>query len=379
MKKNKKFKVIPGITIGTLLIISAITFPVLAEKFQIKGMEKGAKNLEINLSRLSDIVVEQNQDETKVEYIVSMTEEEEKVFDEIYLLLQKSTLLIAPKNRELSETESSRMVELRKKFIAGSIKSEKTLPIGEKLEKPYFNPEDETYYYPEIEMTGEQILQLIDFDVKLNRTFSKFNEAHIQNVIENTDIQISEEEAIKSAKKTIERIYDVELDNMEIDCHFSINEYSNENSWMITFRPKNMEILMEQEKLYWMYFAKVDIYSGKVGYVDSYYSGQVEEVGNSQETDLNNIDAHKGVAEEVLKSKLNGENIEFLKAYIPKISNAPLLKRKVYLVYKAEDKYIEFEFIYGSKRMMALFFHDDLIKINEKISRMEQEPIEGIN
>jgi len=94
---------------------------------------------------------------------------------------------------------------------------------------------------------------------------------------------------------------------------------------------------------------------------------------------LKNIDNHKEIAEECLKNKLNGKNIEFLKAYIQKHSNAPLLSRKVHLVYKAENKYIEFEFIYGSKRMMALFFHDNPIRLNEKINGMEQEPIGTIN
>ncbi|WP_353095659.1 hypothetical protein [Tissierella praeacuta] len=379
MKKIKIFKSMPVIAVLMLLIASAIAFPVLAERFQVKGMENGARNLEISSLKMPDLVVEKKQDEIKVKDIITMTEEEEKVFDEIVLLLQKSTLLISPKSRELSETESNKMIELRKKFRTGSIMSQKPLPIGENLEKPYFNPENETYYYPEAEMTDEELLQIIDFDAKLDKAFAKFYEAYIQNEMENTDIKITEEEAIKSAKNTIERIFDVDLDNMDINCHFSIDEYRNERFWRIIFQPKNIDILIEQEKLYWMYFSKVNIYTGKVEYVDTFYSGQVEEVGNSPVTDLKNIDDHKEIAEEFLKNKLNGKNIEFLKAYIPKHSNAPLLSRKVYLVYKAEDKYIEFEFIYGSKRMMALFFHDNPIRLNEKINGMEQEPIGSIN
>ena len=54
-----------------------------------------------------------------------------KVFDEIALLLQKPTLLASQQNRELSESEADRMLELRKKFRAGTIKTEKTLSIGE--------------------------------------------------------------------------------------------------------------------------------------------------------------------------------------------------------------------------------------------------------
>lgn len=379
MKKMKNLKSVPVVAVMTLLLISAIIFPVLAETLQVKGMEKGTKNLKDDSLKIQDILVEKNQGESQAKNTIIMTEEEEKIFDEIVLLIQKSTSLVVPQNRELSEGESKRRMELEKEFMTGNIYNIETLPIGEDLEKPYFNPDNETFYYPEKEMTDKELLQLIDFDVKINMAFSKFNEAYIQNTMENTDIQVSEEEAIESAKKAIERMFDVNLDNMEVNCNFSVDEYRDEKYWMLDFQPRNMDILKEQEKLYWIYFAKVNIYTARVEWVDSYYSGQGEEVRNSPETDLKNIDNHKSIAEEFLKNKLNGKNIEFLKAYIQKQSYAPLLSRKVYLVYKAEDRYIEFEFIYGSERMMAIFFHDDLIRLNEKISGFEQEPTENIN
>lgn len=103
-----------------------------------------------------------------------------------------------------------------------------------------------------------------------------------------------------------------------------------------------------------MYFADVDIYSGKVNYVDSYYSNQVEETKESVKVDLNNIDEHKGVVEDVLKNRLNAKNIEFQKAYIRKSGNLfkeDIISKSLNLVYKVEDKYIEFEILYGSKRM----------------------------
>lgn len=378
MKKDKSFKSIPVIAVGIMLLVSATIFPALAEKSQVKGMENGAKNLEVNLSKIPDLIVEKNQDETKVEDIITMTAEEEKIFDDIVLLLQKSTLLISPKNRELSEVESSRMIELRKMFSEGSIKSGKTLPIGENLEKPYFNPENETYYYPEAEMTDEQLLKIIDFDAKLDRAFSKFYEAYIQNEMENTDIKITEEEAIESAINAVQRIYNVELGNMNVSCTFDADEYHNESSWRIVFQPKNIEILREQEKLYWMYFVKVDIHSGKVDYVDSYYSNQTEETKKSAKVDLNNIDEHKDIAEDVLKNRLNAKNIEFLKAYTRKPGNLfkeDIISKSLNLVYKAEDRYVEFEFLYGSKRMVALYFYDHPVILNEKINEREQESI----
>lgn len=378
MKKIKSFKSIPVIVVGIMLLVSATIFPVLAEKSQVKGMENGAKNLKVNLSKIPDLIVEKNQDETKVEDIITMTEEEEKIFDDIVLLQQKSTLLIALENREISETESNRMMELRKKFRTGTIKVEKTLPIGENYEKPYYNPENEKYYYPETEMTDKELLQIIDFNYKRDMAFSKFYNAYIQKVMNKSDIKISEEEAIEAAKNAVERIYKVELDNMKVNCTFDEDEYNNESSWRLIFQPKNMEILKEQEKLYWMYFVKVDIHSGKVEYVDSYYSNQAEETKKSAKADLNNIDEHKDIAEDVLKNKLNAKNIEFQKAYIRKpgtLFKEDIINKSLNLVYKAEDKYIEFEFLYGSKRMVALFFHDDPVMLNEKINEREQESI----
>lgn len=378
MKKIKIFKSIPVITVGLILLVSAAIFPVFAEKIQVKGMENGAKNLEVGLSKMPDLIVKRNQDETKLEDIITMTEEEEKIFDDIVLMIQKSTSLTVPQNRERSKSESDRIIDLRKKFSTGSIKSQKTLPIGKELEKPYFNPENETYYYPEAEMRDEQLLQIIDFEAKLDKAFEKSYEAYIQNVMENTDIKITEEEAIESAKSAVQRIYNVELDNMEVNSTFSVDEYHNESSWRVIFQPKNMEILKKQEKLYWMYFVKVDIHSGRVDYVDSYYSNQIDETKESVKVDLNNIGEHKDIAENILKDRLNAKNIEFQKAYTRKpgtLFKEDIISKHLYLIYKAEGKYIEFDFLYGSRRMVALFYYDDPVILNEKINEREQESV----
>lgn len=378
MKKIKNFKLIPAIAVGILLLVSAITFPVLAEKFQVKGMERAAKNLEINSSKMSDITVEKAQDETGVKDIINMTEKEEKIFDDIALIIQKSTLIRTPESRKLSDDESNRMVELRKKFMTGEVKSKRTLPIGENLERPYFNPENETYYYPEGEMTDEQLLQIIDFNEKLKRAFSKLYEEYIQNVMENSDVKITEEEAIKIAKETIERVYDVSLDNMKSICSFTVDEYHNEKSWRIIFEPENLNILKEQKKLYWIYFANVDIYNGKVDFVDSFYSDQREETKKSEKTNLNKIDEHKNIGEEVLRNRLNAENIEFLKAYVKKSNIIHSSDKLLNLVYKAENRYIQIEFVYGSKRIVSLFFYDDPIRLDEKINKTKEDSIGSI-
>ncbi len=381
MKKIKNQKGSFFIIIGVLFLISAITFPVLAENIQLKGIDKAGKELEVNSFELPYLVAENNQAATKIEDIITMTEEEEKIFDEIVLLLQNSREVIGLSNRELTDTESERMMELRKKFSKGMIKSEKTLPIGENLGKPYYNPENETYYYAEAEMTDEQLLQIIDFDAKLDIAFAKFWRSHIQEVMESTDIRISEEEAIRLAKDTIEKVYDVELDSMEITCNFDATGSNDKNYWSVMVLPKNLDTLREQEKLYWTYFSKIDIYDGKVVYVDSFYSNQKAEREGAAETNLNNIEEHKKIAEEVLMDKLNIKNIEFLKAYIRKPNN--LLKynvtsKSLYLIYKAEDRYVEIEFLYGSKRMVALFFHDDPEKLNERINKIEEDSIGNI-
>lgn len=381
MKEYKIFKKAPIIVIGILLIVSAIAFPVLAEIFQIKGIEKGAKDIDISSTKVADLVVERDNKEAPPKDILTMTEEEEKTFDEIALIMQKSTLLTTPQNREQSESESDRIIKLRKDFMAGKVKSIATLPIGENLEKPYFNPENETYYYPDTEMTDEQLLQIIDFDAKLDKAFAKLYEKYIQGVMEGTDIKITEEEAIKVAKNAVQKIYDVELDNMEVNCNFLVDEYRNEKFWRIVFLPENMEILKEQGKLYWMYFTRVDVLSGKVDYVDSHYSNQSEETKESVATDLNKIDEHKEIAEDVLKNRLNARNIEFQKAYTRKPGNLfkeEIISKHLYLVYKAEGKYVEFDFLYGSKRMTGLFYYDDPIKLNEKINEIQKEFIGDI-
>lgn len=378
MKKFNIFESIPAIAVGILLLVSAITFPVIAENIQLKGIEKAGKDLDVNPLEIPYLVAENSQAPTKIEDIINMTEEEEKIFDEIVLLLQNSREVIGLSNRELTDSESERLMELRKKFVKGMIKSEKTLPIGENLEKPYYNPENETYYYAEAEMTDEQLLQIIDFDAKLDIAFAKFREAYIQKVMDNTDIRISEEEAIRIAKDTIENVYDVELDNMKITCSFDATESNIGRTWTVVFLPKNLDTLREQEKLYWTYFSRVDVYDGKIIFLDSFYSNQKAEREEAAETDLYNIEEHKKLAEEALVDKLNIKDIEFLKAYIRKPDN--LLKynvtsKSLFLIYKAEDRYVEIEFLYGNKRMVALLFYDDPEKLNDRVNKIEQDSI----
>ncbi|WMM25880.1 hypothetical protein RBU61_04200 [Tissierella sp. MB52-C2] len=382
MKRFKGFKGTPVIVLGVLLLISAFIFPSVADNIQTKGIEKAGKDLNINFPKITELVIEEGQEETNKEDIITISDEEEKVFDDIVLLIQKSTLPIALKNRELSESESNRMVELRKKFKAGEIKSEKTMAIGENLEKPYYNPENETYYYPETEMTDEDMLQIIVFDEKLNRAFSRFRETYIQEVMENLEPKISEEEAIKSAKEIVEKVYNVDLDNMKISCSFDSTGLNNKKYWSVGFQPKNLDTLREQEKLYWIYFTKVDIYDGNVVYVDSFYSNQMSEREGVAETDLNNIEEYKKMSEEILIEKLNIKNVEFLKAYVRKPNNLlphKITSKNLYLVFKAEDRYVEMLFLYGSKRMVGLSFYDDPVELNERINKIEERSIGNIN
>lgn len=179
-----------------------------------------------------------------------MTQEEEKFFDDLVILMQKSTLLTSLKSREISDEESDRIITLRKKYIDGTIKVQKTLPIGENLERPYYTIETEMYHYPETVMTDSELLQIIDFNYKRDMAFEKAYKAHVKQVMDKSDIKIPEEDAIKSAKNAIERIYGVELDNMEAKCAFSTGESEDDNYWSIIFEPKGLDILREQNKLH---------------------------------------------------------------------------------------------------------------------------------
>lgn len=379
MKKIKCIKLVTVVGVGALLATSATIFPVLAQKSQVKGLQNATKNLVLDLPQIPELALEEEEGQVENENIITMTQEEEKFFDDLVILMQKSTLLAPLESRELSDEESNRIITLRKKYIDGTIKLQKTLAIGENLEKPYYTLETEMYHYPETVMTDSELLQIIDFNYKRDMAFEKAYKVYVKQVMDKSDIKIPEEDAIKSAKNAIERIYGVELDNMEAKCAFSMGESEDENYWRIIFEPKSLDILREQNKLHWIYIANIDVYSGKVDYVDSYYSLQKDEREKSAERNLEDIIEHKKIAEEILTNKLNAKNIEFQKAYVRKSTQVVSFSKSLYLVYKAEDKYIEMEFLYGSKRMVSLFFFDDPEKLDERISKFQQESIGGIN
>lgn len=94
---------------------------------------------------------------------------------------------------------------------------------------------------------------------------------------------------------------------MEITCKFSVDKYRNEKFWNVNFQPKNLYTLEEQEKLCWMYSAKIDIHRGKVTYIDFIYSNYRQEIKESEETNLDNINEHKKLAEEIFNRQIKSK------------------------------------------------------------------------
>lgn len=54
MKEFKKFKGVPVIGVGVILLISAIAFPTVAQNSQVRGIEKANKDIKINSSEMPD-------------------------------------------------------------------------------------------------------------------------------------------------------------------------------------------------------------------------------------------------------------------------------------------------------------------------------------
>ena len=146
-------------------------------------------------------------------------------------------------SREYTAEEKRRMRELRGQykqgvFPEGELPQADSVEDAETMELCYLTT-NSTYYLPERELTDEEILQIIDFETKLNYALrARYEEEYADEIAAKEQAQkelvtqvvasggITEEEAIAQAKGWLEKIYGISGEGMELN-HYLCEDYED--------------------------------------------------------------------------------------------------------------------------------------------------------
>ncbi|MCH5256481.1 MAG: hypothetical protein J1D87_04270 [Lachnospiraceae bacterium] len=136
-------------------------------------------------------------------------------------------------SREYTAEEKNRMKELRIQyqqgvFPEGELPQADSVEEAETMELCYLTT-NSTYYLPDRELTDEEILQIIDFQTKLDYSLSKrYEEEYADEIAAKEQAQkelvaqvadsggITEEEAVTIAKEWLEKIHGITGDGLEL-------------------------------------------------------------------------------------------------------------------------------------------------------------------
>ncbi len=126
-------------------------------------------------------------------------------------------------SRELSDKEQKRLNELAEKYeTEGLFPEGSMLQISDKSEivsdQICFLAQNSTFYLPEIALTDEQMLELIDFYAKRDYSVTAQGQKDTEKAKISADVtEISQEEAVEKASDLLSRLYGIDADTLAIE------------------------------------------------------------------------------------------------------------------------------------------------------------------
>ena len=307
---------------------------------------------------LSSPVMAQVRESLK-QWLSHMTQKE---ISDIYDSVQNSEVEAFSVSRELSWNEKIRKDQLSNLYKKGERFPEGKIIILQQGEKA--NPDavcyDEisaTWYFPSHELTDEELLEIIDYEYKINYSLSIINESEgIISVPESLEAKITENQALEAAKKFIEAAYEVNFDSQRI----SIEKYVTGNYAIKYTGLESKEGYIENCNIL------VSSQDGKI--VDVYYNDRKYTSSCSKAGEFPDWQAwyHKG--KDILTS-ITGE-LSIKESYYLVFyggDNSKNVTKKIYYLYEMEngDTYL-LGFLNDNGVLQSLTFGDSYLKNPEQ-------------
>lgn len=226
----------------------------------------------------------------------TLTEHQLKV---IYKFVDESN--IDAETRDLTDSEQQRLKSLKNQYLYSGIRPKKELPLEAGKQEFYIDFSNRIYHYPERELTDEELLQLVEWRLKVNYALSLRNAE--QNLSVPSSNNITESEAIMIAKQNVANLFDVEVTDLQIGATFYQNSDIQPDGWFVRLYPKgDMPYQFNWNYAVW-------IHSGNIEIARSSQTYQLEETQNVNKELVLNNESWINKAKSVVEQKFGEKNI----------------------------------------------------------------------
>lgn len=198
-----------------------------------------------------------------VSYTPTICEEERVILEDIAEREEALRGNTGISNRPMSGSESERMTGLMRGYTRALRLPERSLPLEKTSGAAWYDPATLSYQYPSEEMDDEMLLELIDFDAKLNAVYAERAQAAAPDPFE---AELTEEQAVGAAKQAVWQFY--AIDPEPYDVYASFLEYEDQRIWDISFFPPNEDLLSDTGKYYQVLGVELDSVTGALLYLD---------------------------------------------------------------------------------------------------------------
>nr|WP_279282659.1 M56 family metallopeptidase [Clostridium sp. MD294] len=165
----------------------------------------------------------------------TLTEHQLKV---IYKFVDDFNTNVDITTRDLTDFEQQRLKLLREQYIYYGIRPQKELPLEEGTQEFYIDFNNKIYHYPERELTEEELLQLVEWRLKVNYALSLRYKESIPAFAITSSNDITQQKAIDIAKQNIENLFDIDTSELQINATFYQNSDIQPDGWFIRLYPK---------------------------------------------------------------------------------------------------------------------------------------------
>lgn len=199
--------------------------------------------------------------------------------------------------RALTDKEQQRLNSLQNKYLYYDIRPEKELPLEAGTQEFYIDFNSGIYHYPERELTDEELLQLIDWRLKVNYALS------LRNIEQNTSVpnenDITELEAIAIAKQNVEHLFHTDTNELQIDATFYQNSNIQPDGWFVRLYPKG-DMPYELNWNYAVWVSRGDVETVRSS--QNYHIKQTKNINSSNKEQILNdktwLDKAKSIVEQ---------------------------------------------------------------------------------
>ena len=106
-----------------------------------------------------------------------------------------------------------------------------TEPVSQQF---YIDFNNRIFHYPERELTDEEILQLVEWDLAIEYA----NSLQYENQYFSETDSITEQQVIQTAKQYIEKLFDADTENLKISANYYHNSDIQPDGWFIRLYPE---------------------------------------------------------------------------------------------------------------------------------------------